>query len=327
MTTTQLEKPAKVRTKPLQLHYRPREWDEVIGQRKAVVSLKSMVESKAKPHCILLVGPSGTGKTTLARIVARKLGAFKDVGIIELDGATTSGVDDIKALIEEMKYAPARGKVKVAIIDECHSISKNAWQAFLKSTEEPPSHVYYIFCTTEEKKVPATIKTRATSYILQDVPSTELVKYAKDVICPLEGIKLPLESITEIAKSSNGSPRQFLNFLDQCKDFNAIEDIREVLSIASMDEKDPIIKFAQLILNNCTSWEKYKAVIANIENFGGGKPALKAYLGKCFLGESDIRKVAITLEALDAMVPFPDSAADYQLLACRLINGLSKLSK
>src|SRR3989304_1453147 len=144
----------------LHTKYRPKHFEEVIGQIEIVKSLQNLIETGKMPKSFLFTGPSGTGKTTLARIIANKLGC--DIqNIIEVDAATNTGVEDMRVLCEGLRY-PAFGltTVKVAIVDECQEISKSSWSSLLKIIEEPPSHLYFVFCTTEPSKVLDTIKTR-----------------------------------------------------------------------------------------------------------------------------------------------------------------------
>ena len=166
-----------VANEPMHIRYRPRTFGDVVGQAIAMGSLKKLMSSPTKPHAYLFTGPSGVGKTTIARILGSSLNL--DVSapqVMEIDAATNSGVDDMRQ-IKRYVETPAFGSNpnRLLIIDECHSLSKNAWQSWLKIVEEPPEHLFIVFCTTEAAKVPKTIKTRCHTFNLVSIPVKDLV--------------------------------------------------------------------------------------------------------------------------------------------------------
>ena len=152
----------------------------MLGQNAVVQSLQHFEQSGTWPHTFLFTGPSGCGKTTLARIIARKVGCQRQ-NLLEVDAATHTGIDAMRELADQLQYRGIGGDVKVAIIDECHALSKQSWQSLLKIVEEPPNHVYFVFCTTETGKVPNTISTRAASYTLGPLPQDAIVQFVEDI--------------------------------------------------------------------------------------------------------------------------------------------------
>ncbi len=219
--------------------YRPSGFDELIGQEALVRTLKNAIDSGRIAHAFMLTGIRGTGKTTTARIIAKAInyvgpdgkgqpttGSTDDCAlckaitddrhpdVIEMDAASRTGVDDIRDIIDGVRYAPSEARYKVYIIDEVHMLSKNAFNALLKTLEEPPEHVKFIFATTEIRKVPITILSRCQRFDLRRVSQDELESHYKN-ICDKEGVKADDEAIAMIARSADGSVRDGLSLLDQ----------------------------------------------------------------------------------------------------------------
>jgi len=215
--------------------YRPQTFSEVVGQRHVVKTLINALKTGRLSHALLFAGIKGTGKTTVARIIAKALncsnlvegyepcnrctncqeinkGIFVDV--IEIDAASNRGIDQIRDIIENLKFAPAKGKAKVYIIDEAHMLTKEASNALLKSLEEPPSHVYFILATTEPNKLLPTILSRCQRYDFRRLDLTLLVKHLTR-ICEKEGYSMEEDAIRLIAKEAQGSLRDALSLLDQ----------------------------------------------------------------------------------------------------------------
>lgn len=243
--------------------YRPTNFDDLIGQEAMVRTLSNAFESGRIAHAFMLTGVRGVGKTTTARILARALNYTTDKGdkneqnpsielgekgvhcdaimesrhpdIIEMDAASRTGIDDIREIIESVRYLPTSARYKVYIIDEVHMLSKAAFNGLLKTLEEPPEHVKFIFATTEIRKVPVTVLSRCQRFDLRRLSSEELVGLLSSV-CDKEGVKAEQQALAMIARAAEGSARDALSLLDQAIAHGAgavkEEDIRDMLGLA-----------------------------------------------------------------------------------------------
>jgi len=247
----------------LHVKYRPETFDEMIGQDHVVQSLKSLFEQKTYPHAYLFTGSSGTGKTTVSRIVAKMLGCDYQ-NILEIDAASFGKVEDIRELVARLDYATfGTNPLKYIIIDEAHACTKSAWQAFLKTIEEPPPHVYFAFCTTEADKVPDTIKTRCHTYTLRDVSIDNLVELVS-VIAEAEDIKLNDKALSVIAQAAQGSPRRALTYLSKCRGCDSVEDVRNVLE--EPDEEGEVIELCRLLVGKVQpTWKNTMRIINSLQ--------------------------------------------------------------
>ncbi len=207
--------------------YRSQSFDEVVGQEPIVRTLRSAIASNRVAHAYLFTGTRGVGKTSMARLFARELaGGSKDVDaaimagqdtdVIEIDGASNRGVDDARDLIANSIYVPLRQKKKVYIIDEVHMLTREAFNALLKTMEEPPSHVVFILCTTEPHKVPATIQSRCQRFDFRAISTPVIAEHLKDVVKREgSGIQAEPELVQAVARLGNGSMRDALSILDR----------------------------------------------------------------------------------------------------------------
>jgi len=193
--------------------YRPATFAEVVGQAHIVDVLESAIKGKKTAHAYLFFGPRGTGKTSIARIFASALGA-KSTDIIEIDAASNTGVDDIRELRSTVASMPFESPVKVYIIDEVHMLSKSAFNALLKTLEEPPAHVYFILATTEKEKVPETVISRCQSLTFKMPSKDALKKFVMD-IAKKEGKPIDAPSADIVAQFGDGSFRDSLVHLQQ----------------------------------------------------------------------------------------------------------------
>lgn len=219
--------------------YRPRHFDELIGQDALVRTLTNAIESGRIAHAFMLTGVRGVGKTTTARIIAKALNYTGPDGkagpttgptddcevcraiaedrhpdVIEMDAASNRGIDDIRQIIDGVRYAPVSARYKVYIIDEVHMLTKESFNALLKTLEEPPPHVKFVFATTEIRKVPVTILSRCQRFDLKRVDVATLADHYKK-ICGLENVKAEDDALTMIARAADGSVRDGLSLLDQ----------------------------------------------------------------------------------------------------------------
>ena len=199
--------------------YRSRSLDEVVGQDHIVTALKGAIESGRISHAYLLTGPRGTGKTSVARILAHELNGlpYSDethFDIIEIDAASNNGVEDVRELREKVQSSPTSAKYKVYIIDEVHMLSKAAFNALLKTLEEPPEHVIFILATTEVHKLPETIISRTQRYSFRPVPPAKVIAHLKS-IASKEKIDIDDDALELIAEHGEGSFRDSISLLDQ----------------------------------------------------------------------------------------------------------------
>lgn len=222
--------------------YRPQSFDEVIGQDVSVKILQKQIANKNYSHSILFAGNAGCGKTTCARIFANQI----DGEIFELDCASHNGVADIKEIIEKARIKSLIHEYKVFILDECHTLSSAAWPALLITLEENLPHAIFIFCTTDTQKIPSTIISRVQRFNFLPI-SESLISEQLKSICAKENLTIDDESISIIAKVSNGSLRQSLTNLDKCIMYGDLtkENILKVLNVVSTSVLDDLTKAIQ----------------------------------------------------------------------------------
>ena len=237
--------------KSLYRKYRPLRLEDVVGQEQVTGPLASSLNAGRVGHAYLLVGPRGCGKTSVARILAHQVNNFEYnleddyVDIIEIDGASNRGIDNIRELREKVMIAPTSGKYKVYIIDEVHMLTKEAFNALLKTLEEPPAHAIFIMATTDAHKVPVTITSRAQTFTFKLVDSATMVGHLKK-IADQEGIKINDDALGIIAKRGGGSFRDSLSLLDQLSTLSNDMITKEmIISAMGLPEDE---KVAELLL-------------------------------------------------------------------------------
>jgi len=277
--------------------FRPTRFREVIGNEDEIDAIADAI-AKKRHHTFLFTGPSGVGKTTLARISASQLGCTQ-TGLNEINAAKFTGVDDMRAVEDMAVYQPFGSPVRCIIIDECHSLSPQAWQTLLKVTEEPPAHVFWFFCTTNDTKVPPTIRTRSLVFALRPVPEKTLEKLVER-ICDRAKISLP-EGVAElIAYEANGSPRQALAFLekvDGAKDYRTAER-----NLQKAQPDGGVIQLCRFLCGRQKKHWKQAVVLLNDlkdDNAEGIRLVIVAYVTKALQGAKDERDVLFFLNLLD----------------------------
>jgi len=236
----------------LHVNYRPQKLEDVIGHDSIVKSLPLAL--KKGTQSFLLTGPSGVGKTTLARIAARMGGCSKNT-ITEVNAASHTGVDDMRGVLEMLQFRPFGEVEKRAIIlDECHMLSKSAWNSLLKAVEEPPEFILWFLCTTDPTKVPATIKTRCVAYHLKLLQEREIRKIVAQV-AKQEGIKLREDIFSLVCgQAAGGSPRQALTNLATCREASTKKEASDLLRSAL--ESEPTLELCKFLVSGSTSWLK-----------------------------------------------------------------------
>ncbi len=199
--------------------YRPTSFDEVVGQQSITSTLKNSIKNNKLAQALLFTGPRGVGKTSCARIVAREINDFEinddnSYNIFELDAASNNGVEGIRNLIEQTRIPPQTGKYKVYIIDEVHMLSSGAFNAFLKTLEEPPTHCIFILATTEKHKIIPTILSRCQIYNFKRITNSDIVNHLKK-ICKIESIEFEDDALEQIAAKCDGAMRDALQLFDK----------------------------------------------------------------------------------------------------------------
>lgn len=260
--------------------YRPSTFDDLVGQKTIVTTLKNAIKSNRVAHAYLFAGPRGVGKTSMARILSKALNCDKgitespcnecdicksisngnDLDVLEIDGASNRGIDEIRNIRQNVNYAPARARFKIYIIDEVHMLTKEAFNALLKTLEEPPMHVKFIFATTSADKLPETVQSRCQRFDFKNISSEDLENQIS-LVCEKEKIKAEKDVCKLIAKYARGGLRDALSLLDQLISFSSgrisLNDVHDVLG--TIDEEG-MFELVNSILNN-----DLKKAVQNLE--------------------------------------------------------------
>ena len=288
--------------------YRPKELDEVVGQSEIKKILASSVKNGTISHAYLFSGPRGTGKTTMAKILAKMVNCLEPVDgnacnkcesclnvlnsndVIEIDAASNNGVDEIRELREKASLVPSNSKYKVYIIDEVHMLTTQAFNALLKTLEEPPKHVIFILATTEYYKIPLTITSRCQKFQFNKISIDGIFERLKE-IAQLENIKISDEAILEIAKISDGGMRDSINFLDQLRSFtnNKIE-VSDVYEVCGSISNDDLVSLSHSIIENDISSvnEFFERLDKNGINYGKFLESYTAFLKDVILYKKNV---------------------------------------
>lgn len=296
----------------LAVKYRPKVFEDMTEQSAIKDILENQINTKTFQHGYLFTGPAGTGKTTSARIFANMINGGKG-NPIEVDAASNSGVDNIRQIIEDAKRKPLDAEYKIFIVDECHSLSNGAWQALLKTLEEPPKFTIFIFCTTNPEKIPATILSRVQRYNFQKI-SNEGIVDRLNMILETESKEsdLPIswstDAVEYISKVSSGGMRDAITLMDKCLSLSNNLSLKYVLQAIGGEDYTTFITFLSALE------EKEKEIsITLIENVYNAGKDVKQFM-------KDFAKFILEVEKYALYKNF-----DYISLPNTLENELEKL--
>ena len=232
--------------------YRPQTFADIVGQNHIVSVLKNAIDKDQISHAYLFYGSRGTGKTSIAKIFANEVNRNEEyqkenVDIIEIDAASNNGVDEVRDIKEAIKFLPTEGKYKVYIIDEVHMLTTAAFNALLKTLEEPPAHVIFILATTEIHKIPATILSRCQRFEFKNLSQEQLIDRLK-YISKKESLVIEDAAIEKIATLAKGGLRDAISILDQVSNYSEEITLNHILEVTSSISEDDILEFYRNLL-------------------------------------------------------------------------------
>ena len=281
--------------------YRPVDFNSVYGQEHVVTILKNAIMSGKISHAYLFCGPRGTGKTTVAKIIARLVNCenlidgnpcgkcyncinyMNSSDIVEIDAASNNGVDEIRELKDKINLVPSNAKYKIYIIDEVHMLTTQAFNALLKTLEEPPSHVIFVLATTEPHKIPLTISSRCQKFRFSKIEDSKIVNRLSE-ICKLEKIIIDEDALFEIARLSDGGMRDAINFLDQLIAYSS-----DNISIEDVYNVNGSVSYADLydLLNSIIKNDKIK-IIEFVDNFDESGKDINKFIEEMLIFLKDV---------------------------------------
>ena len=340
--------------------YRPKNFDELLGQDALVKTLTNAIQHNKIAHAFVLSGIRGVGKTTTARIIAKALNCIGKDGksskaqipcnecencqaitksnfqdVLEIDAASRTGVDDMRSIIDSIGYAPAIGRYKVYIIDEVHMLSNSAFNALLKTLEEPPAHTKFIFATTEIKKIPVTVLSRCQRFDLRRLNEIEIENYLKDIL-KIEGFEHDDKILALIANAAQGSVRDSLSLLDRvlsCNNYKKTikSDIFE--EVAGYSDKSFIIDlFEKLMLGDVKNsilaidkfYEKSSDISGLIQDLLDINHRITLCKSLSEINHNDLSKSQTDkIEEISSKLEIIDLSKNWQML----LKGLDEISK
>jgi len=241
--------------------YRPQTFGDVVGQQHIALTLQNAVRNDRVAHAYLFCGSRGVGKTTVARILAKALNCEKgptpdpccqcdaclriatgdDIDVLEIDGASSRGIDEVRELRQSVRLAPARSRHRIFYIDEVHMLTGPAFNALLKTLEEPPPHVKFMFSTTDPQKMPETVKSRCQRFDFRRIGDADIIDWL-DGICEKEGLKVEDGGLAAIARSARGGMRDALGSLDQLASFGSEIALKDVLAVLGAVDASALVR-------------------------------------------------------------------------------------
>ncbi|MBR2993886.1 DNA polymerase III subunit gamma/tau [Candidatus Saccharibacteria bacterium] len=310
-------------SKALYRKYRPICLDNVVGQPQVTEPLSNSLKQGKVNHAYLFIGPRGTGKTSVARIFAHEVNGFKYeveddyVDIVEIDGASNRGIDNIRELREKAAIAPTSGKYKIYIIDEVHMLTKEAFNALLKTLEEPPKHVIFIMATTDAYKVPVTITSRAQTYTFKLADAKIMTDFLRKV-ADEEKIKIEDEALKIIVRRGGGSFRDSLSLLDQISTLSDAEITKElVISAMGLPEDEKILN----LLDNYAmgDLDKISAALKDLLSAGVKPETIAEELIERIIAEPKQEFLSLLAKLPDVKAPFAEAKLLVALVSGRVL--------
>lgn len=280
----------------LGVKYRPQTWEEMTEQKSIVKILQQEIATNQIKNCYLFCGTSGAGKTTSARLFAKQIN--RGIGDpIEIDAASNNSVDNVRNIIKSAQERSLEGKYKVFVIDECHALSNQAWQAFLKCIEEPPEFTIFIFCTTDPQKIPDTILNRVERFNFTRISSKGIEDRLR-YVCQQEGFTNYEEAIQYISKISNGGMRDALAHLDKCASYDTNLSIENVLEALGEYSYESMFKLLNAFIDGSE-----KDIFEIVNSYYNKGNDLKLFVDKLLSFVLDVNKYAIFKDCSMLKIP------------------------